>query len=145
MKLHELRPADGAHTARTRVGRGIAAGKGKTAGRGTKGQKARAGGSIPPWFEGGQTPIHIRIPKLRGFRNRGKVEYEVVNLGRIGQLVELGALESRDVPGGKAPRTARTAPITINQEILRATGLVSTLNKPLKILGMGEISVPLFV
>jgi large subunit ribosomal protein L15 len=64
MKLHDLRPAEGSHTARTRVGRGIAAGKGKTAGRGTKGQKARAGGSIPPWFEGGQTPLHMRIPKL---------------------------------------------------------------------------------
>ena len=67
MKLHDLRPADGSRTERTRVGRGIAAGKGKTAGRGTKGQKARAGGSIPPWFEGGQTPLHIRTPKLHGF------------------------------------------------------------------------------
>src|SRR6266496_2087433 len=99
MTLHDLRPPDGSHKARIRVGRGIAAGKGKTAGRGTKGQKARAGGSIPPWFEGGQTPIHIRIPKLRGFRNRGKVEFEVVNLGRIGQLVELGALETGEMPG----------------------------------------------
>jgi ribosomal protein L30 len=86
MKLHDLRPPQGAHTAKTRVGRGIAAGKGKTAGRGTKGQKARAGGTIPPWFEGGQTPIHIRIPKLRGFRNRGRIEWEVVNLGRISRL-----------------------------------------------------------
>ena len=68
MKLHDLRPAAGSRRERTRVGRGIAAGKGKTAGRGTKGQKARAGASIPPWFEGGQTPIHIRVPKLRGFR-----------------------------------------------------------------------------
>ena len=72
MKLHDLRPPEGSNTARTRVGRGIAAGKGKTAGRGTKGQKARAGGSIPPWFEGGQTPLHMRIPKLRGFKNRGQ-------------------------------------------------------------------------
>ena len=82
MKLHDLRPAPGAHTRKTRVGRGIAAGKGKTAGRGTKGQKARAGASIPAWFEGGQTPIHIRVPKLRGFQNRGKIEYQVVNVGR---------------------------------------------------------------
>ena len=67
---------------KTRVGRGIAAGKGKTAGRGTKGQKSRAGSSIPPWFEGGQTPLHIRIPKLRGFRNVNRIEYEVVNVGR---------------------------------------------------------------
>ena len=81
MKLHDLRPAAGSRKPRTRVGRGIAAGKGKTAGRGTKGQKARAGGSIPPWFEGGQTPLHIRIPKLRGFKNRFKIEYEVVNVG----------------------------------------------------------------
>src|SRR5206468_11999217 len=98
MKLHELRPADGAHTAKRRVGRGIAAGQGKTAGRGTKGQKARAGGSIPAWFEGGQTPLHQRIPKLRGFKNPFKVEYEVVNLGDIARLVELGELESGDVP-----------------------------------------------
>jgi len=81
MKLHDLRPAEGAHTAKTRVGRGIAAGKGKTAGRGTKGQKSRAGSSIPAWFEGGQTPIHIRIPKLHGFRNFNRIEYEVVNVG----------------------------------------------------------------
>ena len=63
-------PAEGSRKERTRVGRGIAAGKGKTAGRGTKGQKARAGGGIPAWFEGGQTPLHMRIPKLRGFKNR---------------------------------------------------------------------------
>ena len=143
MKLHDLRPAAGSRKAKTRVGRGIAAGQGKTAGRGTKGQKARAGGSIPPWFEGGQTPLHIRIPKLRGFTNRFKVEYEVVNLGAISRLVDLGALEPGDLPGAKAG--AKPAPITVNQEILRATGLVRTLDKPLKILGHGEIGVPLFV
>lgn len=144
MKLHDLRPAEGSKRPRRRVGRGIAAGQGKTAGRGTKGQKARAGGSIPPWFEGGQTPIHIRIPKLRGFKNRFKVEYEVVNVGRIARLVELGAFEAVDVaaPAGKA---AKAAPITVNQEILRAVGLVSTLDRPLKVLGAGEVSTPLFV
>src|SRR5262245_28864338 len=94
MKLHDLRPADGSRKERTRVGRGIAAGKGKTAGRGTKGQKARAGGSIPPWFEGGQTPLHVRIPKLRGFKNRFKLEYEVVNVGAIAAAVERGAFEA---------------------------------------------------
>ncbi len=73
MKLHDLQPAPGSRKPRTRVGRGIAAGKGKTAGRGTKGQKARAGGGIPAWFEGGQTPLHMRIPKLRGFTNRFKI------------------------------------------------------------------------
>lgn len=144
MKLHDLRPAEGSKRQRRRVGRGIAAGQGKTAGRGTKGQKARAGGSIPPWFEGGQTPIHIRIPKLRGFKNRFKVEYEVVNVGRIARLVELGAFEAVDAaaPAGKA---AKAAPITVNQEILRAVGLVSTLDRPLKVLGAGEVSTPLFV
>jgi large subunit ribosomal protein L15 len=140
MKLHDLRPADGSRQPRTRVGRGIAAGKGKTAGRGTKGQKARAGGSIPPWFEGGQTPIHMRIPKLRGFKNRFKIDYEVVNIGAIAALAEAGAFE---VDGGKKP--TKSAPVTINQDILRAVGLVRTLNKPLKILGAGELSLPLFV
>jgi len=144
MKLHDLRPAGGARRARTRVGRGIAAGKGKTAGRGTKGQKARAGGSIPAWFEGGQTPLHMRIPKLRGFTNRLKVDYEVVNIGAIAQLVELGRLEAGDMPGAKATSKS-PAPITVNQDILRAAGLVRTLAKPLKILGAGELSTALFV
>src|SRR3982750_1412349 len=98
MKLHDLRPAAGAHRAKTRVGRGIAAGQGKTAGRGTKGQKARAGGSIPPWFEGGQTPLHMRIPKLRGFKNRFRTLYEIVNLGDIAEAIESGKLESGDPP-----------------------------------------------
>jgi large subunit ribosomal protein L15 len=141
MKLHDLRPADGSRQPRTRVGRGIAAGKGKTAGRGTKGQKARAGGSIQPWFEGGQTPLHQRLPKLRGFKNRFKLDYEVVNVGAIGNLAERGAFDS-DSPTGKG---AKASPVTINQDVLRAVGLVRTLNKPLKILGSGELSVPLFV
>ena len=141
MKLHDLRPADGSRQPRIRVGRGIAAGKGKTAGRGTKGQKARAGGSIPPWFEGGQTPLHMRIPKLRGFKNRFKIEYEVVNVGAIGALAERGAFEV----GPAAGKGAKAGPITVNQDILRAVGLVRTLNKPLKILGAGELSAPLFV
>jgi large subunit ribosomal protein L15 len=144
MKLHDLRPAEGAHRPRTRVGRGIAAGKGKTAGRGTKGQKARAGGSIAPWFEGGQTPLHVRIPKLRGFRNPFKVEYEVVNVGRIAALVEAGRLEPTEAPSGKGKKSA-PAPITVNQDILRAVGAVRSLDKPLKILGGGDVDVPLFV
>ena len=143
MKLHDLKPADGARTPRTRVGRGIAAGQGKTAGRGTKGQKARAGGSIPPWFEGGQTPLHMRIPKLRGFKNRLKVEYEIVNVGRIGELALLGAFEPGDAPGAKA--SAKAAPVTVNQEILRAVGLVRTLDRPMKVLGQGDLEVALFV
>jgi large subunit ribosomal protein L15 len=143
MRLHDLRPAKGSHKPRTRVGRGIAAGQGKTAGRGTKGQKARAGGSIPPWFEGGQTPLHMRIPKLRGFKNRFKVEYEIVNVGAIGALAEGGAFET-DAPA-KGSKAKGPAQITINQDILRAVGLVRTLDKPLKVLGAGDVSVPLFV
>jgi large subunit ribosomal protein L15 len=144
MKLHDLRPADGSRRPRTRVGRGIAAGKGKTAGRGTKGQKSRAGGSIPARFEGGQTPLHRRIPKLRGFRNPFKVEYEVVNVGAIGRLAGEGAFEPGDLPAAK-PSKKKPAPITVNQDILRAVGLVRTLNKPLKILGHGELETPLFI
>ena len=143
MKLHDLRPAPGSHKRKTRVGRGIAGGKGKTAGRGTKGQKARAGGSIPPWFEGGQTPLHMRIPKLRGFENRFKIYYEVVNVGAIAAAAERGAFESGDLPG--APKGKKAAPLTVNQDVLRAVGLVRTMTKPLKILGNGELSVPLFV
>jgi large subunit ribosomal protein L15 len=142
MKLHDLQPADGSRRPRVRVGRGIAAGKGKTAGKGTKGQKARAGGSIPAWFEGGQTPLHQRIPKLRGFRNRFKIEYEVVNVGRISAYAEADRFLPGDVEGG---RKGAKAPITVNQEILHAVGLVTSLNKPLKILGQGEVTVPLFV
>lgn len=134
MKLHDLQPAPGSRQPRTRVGRGIAAGKGKTAGRGTKGQKARAGGSIPPWFEGGQTPLHQRIPKLRGFRNPLRVEYEVVNVGRIAALVAAGRIPS-----------SGSGPVAVTQEILRAAGLVSTLRRPLKVLGTGDVDVPLFV
>jgi len=141
MKLHDLQPAEGSRKPRTRVGRGIAAGKGKTAGRGTKGQKARAGGGIPAWFEGGQTPLHMRIPKLRGFKNRFKIEYEVVNIGAIGALAEAGAFELE----GDAKKATKSAPMTVNQDILRAVGLVRTLNKPMKILGAGELSTPLFV
>jgi large subunit ribosomal protein L15 len=143
VKLHDLRPADGSRRPPTRVGRGIAAGKGKTAGRGTKGQKARAGGSIPAWFEGGQTPLHQRIPKLRGFRNRFKVVYEVVNVGHISAATESGRLPAGEVPGAKS--RARPAPITVNAEILRAAGLVRDLRRPLKILGAGEVTRPLFV
>ena len=123
MKLHDLRPAEGSRKARTRVGRGIAAGKGKTAGRGTKGQKARAGGSIPPWFEGGQTPLHMRIPKLRGFKNRFKIDYEVVNVGAIDAAVERGALDRRGAGQGQGQGQGR-AQITVNQDLLRAVGLV---------------------
>ncbi len=84
IKLHDLKPAPGSKTAKTRVGRGDGS-KGKTAGRGTKGSKARK--NIPATFEGGQMPIHMRLPKLKGFRNRFRTQYAVVNVGDIEQSV----------------------------------------------------------
>ncbi|HJP87748.1 MAG TPA: 50S ribosomal protein L15 [Candidatus Limnocylindrales bacterium] len=144
MKLHDLKPAPGSKKAKRRVGRGIAAGQGKTAGRGTKGQKARAGGTIPAWFEGGQTPLHQRIPKLHGFKNPFKIEFEVVNVGDIQRVAEAGAFASGDMPGAK-PSKKGAAPVTVNQEILRAAGLVRRLDRPMKILGNGELSTALFV
>jgi large subunit ribosomal protein L15 len=144
MKLHDLHPAEGSRRPRTRVGRGIAAGKGKTAGRGTKGQKARAGGSIPPWFEGGQTPLHMRIPKLRGFKNRFRTSYEIVNLGDISQAIDSGKLETGESP--KAAKGKSGAPVTVNQELLRDAGLVRRLDRPLKVLAGGaEVTTALFV
>jgi len=144
VKLHDLKPAAGSRKPRRRVGRGIAAGQGKTAGRGTKGQKARAGGTIPAWFEGGQTPLHQRIPKLRGFRNLFKVEYEVVNIGDIARVAEAGGFDGGETPDAK-PSKKGAAPVTVNQEILRAAGLVRRLDRPMKVLGGGELSTALFV
>lgn len=139
MKLHDLKPAPGSKKDRMRVGRGIAAGKGKTAGRGTKGQKARAGGSIPPFFEGGQTPLHIRIPKLHGFKNRNRIEYQVVNVGRIAAYAEAGRFqEAAGVDPGPGP-------LTVNAELLRATGLISSMRIPVKVLGQGDVNTALFV
>jgi large subunit ribosomal protein L15 len=95
LKVHHLRPAAGAHTKKTRVGRGNAS-KGKTAGRGTKGSKAR--NQIPATFEGGQMPIHMRLPKLKGFKNAFRTEYQVVNVAALAELfpdggpVDVGAL-----------------------------------------------------
>ena len=97
LKLHHLRPAPGAKTAKTRVGRGEAS-KGKTAGRGTKGSKAR--NQVPASFEGGQMPIHMRLPKLKGFKNPFKVEFQVVNLDRLAELFpdggQVGPVELAD-------------------------------------------------
>lgn len=88
IKLHDLRPAAGSKTTKHRVGRGEGSGRGKTAGRGTKGTKARK--NVPVMFEGGQMPIHMRLPKLRGFRNRFRTEYAVVNVGDINRLFPEG-------------------------------------------------------
>ncbi|HEV8229948.1 MAG TPA: 50S ribosomal protein L15 [Candidatus Limnocylindria bacterium] len=86
MRQHELRAPRGSRKARRRVGRGIGSGQGKTAGKGTKGQLARSGPGLPGWFEGGQTPIHMRIPKMRGFKNtRFRTSFVAVNVGRLGE------------------------------------------------------------
>src|SRR5947208_12867004 len=87
LKLHHLRPAPGSRTAKTRVGRGEAS-KGKTAGRGTKGTKARY--QVPASFEGGQLPLHMRLPKLKGFKNRFRVEFQVVNIDDLARLFPEG-------------------------------------------------------
>ena len=121
LKLHHLRPAPGAKTAKTRVGRGQGS-KGKTAGRGTKGTKARY--QVPESFEGGQMPLHMRLPKLRGFKNPFRVEYQVVNLSRVAELFpEGGSVGVDDLVGAGAVRAGA----------------------PVKILGSGEISVALQV
>jgi large subunit ribosomal protein L15 len=116
LKLHHLRPAPGAKTAKTRVGRGEAS-KGKTAGRGTKGTKARY--QVSAAFEGGQMPLHMRLPKLKGFKNPFKVEFQVVNLDRINELFPDGG--------------------TVGVEDLAARGAVRP-GRPVKVLGSGEIS-----
>ena len=117
LKLHELRPAKGAKKAKIRVGRGEGS-KGKTAGRGTKGTKARY--QVPVAFEGGQMPIHMRLPKLKGFRNPFKVEFQVVNLDKLSELF----------PEGGA----------VTPENLVAKGAVRK-NQPVKVLGQGDLTV----
>ena len=103
LKLHHLRPAPGAKTAKTRVGRGEGS-KGKTAGRGTKGTKARY--QVPAYFEGGQLPLHMRLPKLKGFKNPFKVEFQVVNLDRLSELFPEGGRSTVDGPRrqGRGPQ-----------------------------------------
>jgi large subunit ribosomal protein L15 len=115
LKVHHLRPAPGSHTKKTRVGRGEGS-KGKTAGRGTKGTKARY--QVPASFEGGQMPIHMRLPKLKGFKNRFRVEYQVVNLAALAELF----------PDGGA----------VGVDELVAAGAVRK-NQPVKVLGNGEL------
>lgn len=114
--LSGLSPARGARSSRKRVGRGPGSGAGKTSGRGHKGQKSRSGGSIPPWFEGGQMPLHRRVPK-RGFKPLRRVEYQVVN---VRQLAELEESE-------------------ITPAVLRARGLIGSLRRPVKVLGNGGL------
>lgn len=118
LKIHDLRPAPGANKARKRVGRGEGGKGGKTAGRGTKGTRAR--NTVRPGFEGGQMPLHMRLPKLRGFKNPAKVYYQVVNLEALNELY----------PDGGA----------VTVESLVAKGAVRK-NRPVKVLGTGEITV----
>lgn len=115
LKVHHLRPAPGSHTKRTRVGRGEGS-KGKTAGRGTKGSKARY--QVPAGFEGGQMPIHMRLPKLKGFKNAFRVEFQVVNLDKLAQLFpEGGSVAVADLVAKGAVRTG----------------------EPVKVLGAGDL------
>lgn len=124
MKLHDLRPPKGAKKKRKRVGRGIAAGQGKTAGRGTKGQRARSGGGVRPYFEGGQLPFVRRLPYLRGFVNIWRIEHVPVNLYRLDRF-EAGS--------------------EVSPETLAAAGILKSPRQAVAILGQGEIDRPLMV
>ncbi|AIS53173.1 50S ribosomal protein L15 [Thermoanaerobacter kivui] len=119
MRLHDLKPAEGARRERKRVGRGIGSGHGKTSGRGQKGQKARSGGGVRPGFEGGQMPLTRRLPK-RGFTNIFKKEYAIVNVGTLEERFEDGAV--------------------ITPEILIESGIIKDVKDGVKILGDGDLS-----
>jgi large subunit ribosomal protein L15 len=124
MKLHDLAPPPGAKKKKNRVGRGIAAGQGKTAGRGTKGQGARAGRGVRPYFEGGQLPLVRRLPFKRGFVNIFRLEYTPVNLERLA-----GFAQGEEV----------------TPEALAQAGIIKSAQEPVVILGRGELSQPLKV
>lgn len=123
MKLHDLQPPEGARKPRKRVGRGIAAGQGKTAGRGTKGQAARSGGTKGPYFEGGQLPLVRRLPFKRGFTNIFKVQYVPINLYRLEGF----------------------AADEVSPETLAAAGIIKSASLPVAILGQGDVERPLVV
>jgi large subunit ribosomal protein L15 len=122
LKVHHLRPAPGAKSTKIRVGRGEGGKRGKTAGRGTKGTKARY--QVPERFEGGQMPLHMRLPKLRGFKNPNRTEYQVVNLEKLGSLYPEGG--------------------TVTRDDLVAKGAVRA-GQLIKVLGTGELNVKLEV
>jgi len=124
MKLHELKPPAGARRERRRVGRGLGSGRGKTSGKGVKGQKARAGGGVPPYFEGGQLPLVRKLPYRRGFNNPSRVEFEVVNLDQLEALSD----------------TSEVTP-----EGLRAAGLIGKGRAPVKVLARGALTKKLTV
>ncbi|HHY79279.1 MAG TPA: 50S ribosomal protein L15 [Thermoanaerobacter sp.] len=119
MRLHDLKPAEGARRERKRVGRGIGSGHGKTSGRGQKGQKARSGGGVRPGFEGGQMPLTRRLPK-RGFTNIFKKEYAIVNVGTLEERFEDGTV--------------------ITPEVLIESGIIKDVKDGVKILGDGDLS-----
>lgn len=125
MQIHDLFPAPGSRKNRKRVGRGNGSGHGSTAGRGDKGQNSRAGGGKGPGFEGGQNPMHMRLPKLPGFTNRNRVEYSVVNVSRLDQLFADG-----DV---------------VTSASLVEKGVIKSASELVKVLGDGEISKKLTI
>ncbi len=125
MQLHDLRPAEGSRKNRKRIGRGNSSGHGTTAGRGTKGQLSRSGGGKGAGFEGGQQPLAMRLPKLPGFKNRNRIEYTPVNVGRLELLFEDGE--------------------TVNGETLVAKGVIKRAFIPVKVLGDGELTKKLTV
>jgi large subunit ribosomal protein L15 len=124
MSLHKLRPPKGAKHPKKRLGRGMGSGHGKTASRGTKGAKSRSGFRFKRGFEGGQMPLHRRVPK-RGFHNPFRVEYAVVNLDTLSEVFEAGS--------------------AVTPELLRERGLVRVANAPIKILGRGDLAKALTV
>ncbi|TAK36309.1 MAG: 50S ribosomal protein L15 [Chloroflexota bacterium] len=124
MKLHEMEAGEGARHRRKRIGRGNSSGHGTTAGRGTKGQKARAGGNVPPRFEGGQLPLVRRLPYKRGFVNHFRVEYAVINVGALQRF-----------PAGTE----------VSPEMLHTNGLIESVSMPVKILGDGALDRALSV
>jgi large subunit ribosomal protein L15 len=125
MKLHELKPDPGSRKRKRRVGRGISAGQGKTAGRGTKGQKARTGGAKGPYFEGGQLPLVRRLPFKRGFTNIFRVEYQEVSLQKLAEVFKSGA--------------------EVTPQALKDRRLIGDADKPVVILGNGDLNVKLTV
>ena len=128
MDLSNLKYNDGARKSRKRIGRGEGSTRGGTATKGHKGQKSRAGASIPAWFEGGQMPLVRRIPKF-GFKNRNRVEYKPLNLTRIAELVEAGKVDPKQ---------------DLTPEILSDLGVIRKKDR-VKILGAGEIKIPINV
>lgn len=125
MKLHDLQPAEGSKKKRTRVGRGISAGKGKTAGRGTKGQGSRSGGKKPPYFEGGQLPLVRRLPFKRGFNNIFRINYQEVNVGALEEMFDAGT--------------------AVTPALLAEAGLIRSAEKPVAVLGDGDLTKKLSV